>query len=241
MKEVSSFTDNGFPGRWAGSISLILGPLLLFIGVTLRCPFDFFFPYQLTAYQDHSTLMVASYSTFIAGNILMWPAVLTLVQLISKRNPNWAFWGGMFTIFGLFARTFHAGVDHLAFQLVHIQNPTLATKIIGDAYGAFHIFSTFNLAIMLGWIILAIGAYLSRTLNIYCAIALGLMSGLPIGVLKGTSPFSFVATIGLCIALVPLGFKVLQDGPKPATRSILSWSIGTILLIGIFYLFGQAG
>lgn len=238
---VSPSTQNWFPGRWVGSISLILGPLLLLIGVILRSPYDFFFPHQLAAYQNHPALMTAAYSTFIAGNILMWPAVLTLIRPISKTNPNWAFWGGMLTIFGLFARTFHAGVDHLAFQLVQTQNIQLATQIIGDSYGAFHIFRTFNLAIMLGWIVLAVGAYLSRTLPLYSAIALGLMSGLPLGVLKGTSPFSFVATIGLCIALLPLGFKILRDGPKPTARSLFGWSIGTFLLIGIFYLFGQAG
>ncbi|WP_028775445.1 hypothetical protein [Shimazuella kribbensis] len=241
MKEITSTDNIHFPGRWVGSISLLLGPLLMLIGVALRYRFDFFFPHQLAAYHDHPTLIAASYSTCIAGTILMWPAVLTLVQLISGHNPKLAFWGGILTIFGLFARTFHAGVDHLAFQLVQVQNVELATKIIDETYGAFHIFRTFNLAIMLGWIILAIGAYRSRTLNLTFSIALGLMSGLPLGVLKGTSPFSFVATIGLCIALVPLGFKVLRDGPTPSIRTIFSWSIGTLVLIIGFYLIGQAG
>ncbi|UUZ83901.1 hypothetical protein LJK88_09090 [Paenibacillus sp. P26] len=107
-----------FPGRWAGGGALILGPLLLLAGVALRSPFHFFFPQQLEAFRDHPALMTASYSLFAAGNLLLWPAVLTLVRLIGGVRPYWAMWGGIFAICGLFARTFHAGVDHLAFQLV---------------------------------------------------------------------------------------------------------------------------
>jgi hypothetical protein len=96
----------------------------------------------------------------------MWPAVIMLAKMISAKRPGWAFWGGTFAIFGLFARTFHAGIDHLAFQLVREQNVDLATKVIANSYGAFHIFKTFNLAIMLGWIVLAIGAYRADTIKI---------------------------------------------------------------------------
>ncbi|XEC96672.1 hypothetical protein AB6A23_09110 [Paenibacillus tarimensis] len=141
-----------FPGRWLGGVTLILGPLLLFVGVALRYNFNFFFPDQLAAYHEHPTLLIASYSTFAAGNVLMWPAVIMLAKMISAKRPGWAFWGGTFAIFGLFARTFHAGIDHLAFQLVREQNVDLATKVIANSYGSFHIFKTFNLAIMLGWI-----------------------------------------------------------------------------------------
>jgi hypothetical protein len=92
-----------------------------------------------------------------------------------------------------------------------------------------------------GWIALAIGAYLSGTLGLFRSIALGLMSALMIGVLKGSSLVSVAATGGLCVALVPLGVKVLRDGRTPSYRTILGWSVLMIGLVIIIFFIGQAG
>ncbi|QYR23913.1 hypothetical protein KZ483_04680 [Paenibacillus sp. sptzw28] len=215
--------------------------MLLLLGVALRYPFDFFFPEQLAAFSEHPTLMTASYSIFAAGNILMWPAIITLAGRISGRRPGWALWGAAFTIFGLFARTFHAGIDHLAVQLVHEQSVELAASVIAGSYGAFHIFKTFNLCIMSGWVILAIGSYRAGALKLYQCVSLALMASLPLGVLKGSTLFSLIATVGLCIALIPLGIKVLAEGSRPSAVIVISRAVMTIVLIGLFFLFGQAG
>jgi hypothetical protein len=94
---------------------------------------------------------------------------------------------------------------------------------------------------MLGWVVLAFGAYLSGTLSMPRSIALALMSALPLGVLKGTTPFSIVATVGLCAALVPLGVKVLGAGPMPSLRSALGWLIAVAAIGYVFFFFGQQG
>lgn len=233
--------DFWFPGRWVGGTALILAPVLLLTGVLLRIQFPFFFPEQLAAYEAHSALMFASYSSFLAGNILLWPAVITLARQIGARKPGWAIWGGAFVLFGLFARTFHAGIDHLAFQLVEIEGLESATRAIADSYGAFHIVSVFNGAILLGWILLAIGAYLSQTLGWVRALSLALMSALMLGVLKGSSPASVMATAGGCLAMCPLGLRVLNDGPKPARWKVLNRSFIVVLVIVLLFFFGQAG
>ena len=230
-----------FPGRWIGGTSMIIAPILLLTGGLLRLQFDFFFPQQLKAFQEYPTLIFASYSCFLAGNILLWPAIMTLSRLIGQTKPGWALWGGTFVILGLFARTFHYGINHLAFQLVKIHNLSEATKTVADAYGAFHIVSALSGAIMFGWILLGIGAYLSGILNLIQSIALGLMSTLMLGVLKGSSIASIVALTGLCIALLPLGVKVLKDGPRPTTRSVLSWIAIIIVVTIAMFFFGQAG
>jgi hypothetical protein len=230
-----------FPGRWVGGMTMILGPILLFAGTLLRIQFHFFFPQQLAAFESHPTLMTASYNTFLAGNILMWPAIVTLARLIGAKRPGWAVWGGALVIFGLFARTFHAGVDHLAFQLVRIQNLETATNTVASSYGAFHIVSMLNACIFFGWIALAIGAYLSGVLGLPRAIAMGLMTALMIGVLKGSSIVSAIATGGLCVALAPLGIKVLLEGPMPRSRAVLGWSFLIIGLLVILFFLGQAG
>jgi hypothetical protein len=230
-----------FPGRWVGGITMILGPILLFVGTVLRIQFHFFFPQQLAAFRDHTTLMATSYNIFVAGNILMWPAIVTLAKLIGAKRPGWAIWGGTLVIFGLFARTFHAGVDHFAFQLVRVQNLELATKAVAGSYGAFHIISTLNGAVLFGWLVLAIGGYLSGTLGLLQSVALGVMAALMIGVLKGSTLVSVIATGGLCVALVPLGIKVLREGPMPNHRVIVGWSLLTIGLLVILFFLGQAG
>jgi hypothetical protein len=233
--------DFWFPGRWVGGIAMILGPILLLVGALLRIQFHFFFPQQLAAFAEHPTLMVASYSAFLAGNILLWPAIATLARLIGATRPGLALLGGSFVIFGLFARTFHAGIDHLAFQMVRVQSLELATKAVAGSYGEFHIVSTLNPVIFFGWIALAIGAYLSGTLGLFRSIALGLMSALMIGVLKGSSLVSIIAVCGLCIALAPLGVNVLREGPTPSYRTIFSWSVLTVGLVILLFFLGRAG
>jgi len=230
-----------FPGRWVGGIAMILGPIFLLAGSLLRIQFHYFFPQQLAAFAGHPALMATSYGAFLAGNLLLWPAIVTLARLIGATRPGWAVWGGAFVIFGLFARAFHAGIDHLAFQMVRVQGLELATKTVAGSYGAFHVVSTLNPVIFFGWIAIAIGAYLSGTLGLFRSIALGLMSALMMGVLKGSSLVSVVATGGLCVALVPLGIKVLLDGPTPSYRTILGWSVLVIGLVITLFFLGQAG
>ncbi|WP_338876917.1 hypothetical protein WBJ53_14780 [Spirosoma sp. SC4-14] len=230
-----------FPGRWVGGFSLLIAPLLLLGAEILRVQFNFFFPQQLAAFAQYPLLIQTAYSLFLAGTILLWPAILTLAHLIGRTKPAWATWGCTFVMLGLFARTFHYGINHLAFQLVKSQNLQQATKAVAESYGAFHIVSVLSGTILFGWIILAIGAYVSGTLSLFRSLSLGLMSALMLGVLKGSTPFSILATSGLCVALVPLGFVVLKTGPAPEWRATLFWTGLLIGLLALLYFLGQAG
>jgi hypothetical protein len=233
--------DYWFPGRWVGGTALIFAPVLLLAGILLRLPYHFFFPQQLAAFHQDPARMTAAYSCFVAGNILLWPAIVTLAQRIGATKPAWAAWGGTLAICGLFARTFHGGVDHLAFQLVRLQGVDAATKTVAASYGAFHIASALNAAIVFGWIVLAIGAYVSGVLGLIRSIGLGLMAALMLGVLKGTSTTSIAAVCGLCAALIPLGFTVLREPPVPPWRAYAMWfALLAVLLPAMFFL-GQKG
>lgn len=234
-------TEIRFPGRWLGGTALVLGPLLLLVGVLLRAGSPFFFPDQLRAYADHPPLMTASYSCFLAGIVMLWPAVLVLAQHIGRTRPMLALWGGAMAVFGLFARAFHAGADHLAFQLAADRGPDEAARAVADAYGAWHLMSVFSVAIMAGWIVLAVGAFRSRTLGWLRAAALAANALLPLGVLKGTTPMSIVAVLGLVIALVPLGIQVLREGTVPRPRALLGWIVGMVLLIAAMAFVGTLG
>jgi len=215
-----------FPGRWVGGGSLILGPILIASGALLRSPFHFFAPQQLAAYQAHPTLITAAYSLYSIGSVVLCFGIIALANLIGRWNRVWAAWAGSLAVLGLFNRTFSAGVDHLAFQLVRVQNLNMAVQAVSHSYRAFHIFRYLNGAIMIGWVLLAIGAYRSGTLGWFRSVALGLMVMLPIGTLKGTEIRS-LAIVGLCIALIPLGISMLRGG-LPLSRRAKLWTIVVI-------------
>lgn len=144
-------------------------------------------------------------------------------------------------LFGLFARTFHAGADYMAFQSTRVQDLNIVTKTVAASYGAFHVVSALNGAILFGWIILAVGTYLSGTLGLLRSIALGLMSALMMGVLKGSSVTSVIAVTGLCVALVPFGVDILAARPKPPVRKVAAWASAIAALIAALFVLGQLG
>lgn len=231
-----------FPGRWVGGFSLIIGPLLLLTAALLRIQFHFFYDAQLAAYAEHPALITSAYSCFVLGCIFLWPGIIVLVRFIAVKHPVLAIWGGMFTILGLIGRVFHGGIDHLAFQLVKVQNLELATKAVSDSYQAFHIVRYLNGWMMAGWVLLAIGAYRSGTLGLVRSVALASMFFLPLGTLKGTRFESTFLLLGLCIALVPLGIKVLRSGPPPSRKAIV-WTLifvaGEIVFVVLSILFPE--
>ncbi|MEK8143958.1 hypothetical protein NKH18_24630 [Streptomyces sp. M10(2022)] len=116
-----------------------------------------------------------------------------------------------------------------------------AARFVGETYGAFHIFSALNVAIMGGWLLLAAGAWRARVLGPVRASALAATAALPLGVLKGTTPLSVAAVAGLCLALVPLGVTVLRDGPAPGRATVLRWTLTVAAVLALMTLVGQAG
>ena len=224
--------STAFPGSWVGGVSLILGPILILTGALLRIRFHFFAPQQLAAFEAHPNLITAAYSCFALGSVILSFGIISLAAFIAAWNRVWGIWGGTLAILGLFTRTFHAGIDHLAFQLVHVQSREMALQAVSDSYRAFHVFRNLNGAIMAGWIVLAIGAYRSGTLNLFRSIALGLMVMVPFGTLKGTE-IRAIGIIGLCVALMPLGIAMLRDGP-PLSRHAIFWIV-VINVLGLVF------
>ncbi|GAA3107460.1 hypothetical protein [Streptosporangium carneum] len=238
-----SVTPPSFPGRWLEGAGLVLGPLLLLAGVLTRVGVDDFFPGQLAAFAADPGRMTLSYSLFSAGLVLLWPAATSLARRIGLSQPGWARWGVTLVVLGLFAKTFHEGANHMAFRMVDAQGLEAASKAVADSYGAFHVFKVLSVAVMFGWIVLAVGAFRSRVfgpgvLGMARSVGLGLASGLPLGVLKGSGdPIALLGIAGLTFALVPLGVSVLREGPAPR------WSAATltVVLIALASFLGMVG
>ena len=244
MSTLETMRDNGFwfPGRWVSGTALIVGPLLLLIGTVLRGGFHFFFPQQLAAYDAHPGLLIAAYTCFAAGNLVLWPGIVAVARSIGAKRPLWALWGGCLVIFGLFARTFHAGADLYALLLTDSLGRQGAVTAVADFYKAWgemswHPVRVLASAIVIGWVVLAIGAYRSGTLGLTGSVALGLTSLHAVGVVKGTElPQSVIAMGALCVALVPLGVELLRDGPRP-TRRALVWLavVAALVALGVVF------
>ena len=219
-----------FPGPWLGGVSLIVGPCLLLTGTLLRLGVPFFFPHQLAEYQRQPTLISAAYAMFLSGTVALWPGIVAVATRVGVTRPAWALWGGSLVMFGLFARAFHYGVNTFAFALVDSTGLNTATQAVSAYYGYREwVASSLSLAVMLGWIVLAIGCFLSRTLRLLPAIALALTSGLMIGVLKGSTWASAVQVAGLTVALVPLGVTFLCHANRPSRNTVL-WAMPLLLL-----------
>ncbi|HEY3506338.1 MAG TPA: hypothetical protein VGN37_26560 [Actinocatenispora sp.] len=217
----STATDR-FPGPWLAGLSLTLAPLLLFTGTLLRTGVPFFFPHQLAAYDRHPALMTVSYGAFLAGVIALWPGVLAVAARVGATRPCWATAGATLVLLGLFARAFHYGANTFAFGLVDSAGVPAATNAVASYYRhPEYVVSSLTVCIMLGWIVLAAGCYLSRTLGVLRSLALALMSGLMIGVLKGSTVASVVEVAGLAVAFVPLGLRILAAAPRPRLPVVL--------------------
>ena len=221
-----------FPGRWVGGSCLIAGPLLVTTGALLRARFHFFAPQQLEAFADHPALLTAAYSCYSVGWAVVGFGLLALVHRIAAWNRTWAFWGGAFALTGLFNRIFSAGVDHMAFQMASVLGPEEAFAVVSETYKAFHVFRYINGNVMLMWPVLAIGAYRAGIFGVWRSLALASMAMLPFGTLKGTEIRS-VALIGLCVALVPLGAKLIQEAPPLSPRAKLWITVLVLLNVAI--------
>jgi hypothetical protein len=228
-------THHTFPGRWLTATAMVFGPVLLLVAVLLRWPFHYFFPDQLAAVATHPALMTAAHTAFIAGTVLLAPAVVALTHQIGRTRPLLAAWGGCLVLVGLLERTFHAGIDQAAHGLVQHHGAQAATDLVGTSYQNVHLFSFLSFTILFGWLVLAFAAYRSGVLGPARALALAAMCLLPLGVLKGTEVTSVIAVVGLCVALAPGGLRLASNGPKPSRRSVLTTLATTTALGALAY------
>ncbi|WP_188194517.1 hypothetical protein [Nonomuraea sp. SYSU D8015] len=235
--------NTSFPGRWIGGVSLVVGPVVLCAGYLLRYlttiialtpqqqawaetkPFAAYG--QLLAYTSEPALLTLSYAVFALGAMLLFPAFVTLAQHV---GGGLAFWGATLLVAGLFARLYFAGADQTAFQLTEILGLDQATNAIMKeyvdiSYGPWRVPVWASVGQYAGSLLLAIAAWRSGLFGTARAVMLLLAGGTWMGVLKGASIPDVLVTGLLCVALVPLGVRVLRERlPARAGRpKVLSW------------------
>jgi hypothetical protein len=232
-----------FPGRWIGGVALVLGPMVLGAGYLLRYlssataltpqqqawaegqPFAAYG--QLLAYTSDPGLVTLAYAVFALGALLLFPAFVALAQC---AGGGLARWGAALLVAGLFARLYFAGADQTAFQLTEVIGLDGATKAIMKeyvdiSYGPWRVPVWASVGQYAGSLLLAVAAWRSGLFGTGRAVMLLLAGGTWVGVLKGASIPDVLVTGLLCVALVPLGARVLRGRPPvPGGRpKALSW------------------
>jgi hypothetical protein len=226
--------DMYFPGRRLGGATLIAGPLTMCAGYLLRYlstvtaltpqqqawaesrPFAAYG--QLLAYTAEPGLLTLSYAVFALGALLLFPAFVALAQRV---GGGLAFWGGTLLVAGLFARLYFAAADQTAFQLTEVIGLDQATSAIMKeyvdiSYGPWRIPVWASVGQYAGSLLLAVAAWRAGLFGTARAAMLLLAGGTWMGVLKGASIPDVLVTALLCVALVPLGVRMLRDrGPAP--------------------------
>ncbi|MEV0196553.1 hypothetical protein [Nonomuraea sp. NPDC050691] len=230
-----------FPGRWIGGVTLALGPVVMCAGYLLRYvssvvaltpqqqawaetqPFAAYG--QLLAYTSEPALLTLSYAVFALGALLLFPAFVALAQEVGGRL---AFWGATLLVAGLFARLYFAGADQTAFQLTEVVGLDQATNAIMKeyvdiSYGPWRIPVWASVGQYAGSLLLAVAAWRSRLFGVGRAVMLLLAGGTWMGVLKGASIPDVLVTALLCVALVPLGVRMLRGRPLVRVATSRWW------------------
>ncbi|MEW9555419.1 hypothetical protein [Nonomuraea sp. NPDC050783] len=235
--------NTSFPGRWIGGVTLVLGPVVLCAGYLLRHvstvtaltpqqqawaeaqPFAAYG--QLLAYTSEPALLTLSYAVFALGALLLFPAFIALARCVGGQL---AFWGAALLVAGLFARLYFAGADQTAFQLTEVLGLDRATdavmkEYVDISYGPWRVPAWASAGQYAGSLLLAIAAWRAGVFGTARSVMVLLAGGTWMGVLKSASIADALVTGLLCVALLPMGARVLRARPPaPTGRSkLLSW------------------
>ncbi|TQN28749.1 hypothetical protein FHX37_4113 [Haloactinospora alba] len=201
----------GFPGRWLSGISLATAPVLLLAGELLKAPFHFYFPDQIAAHGDRPGRLFWAYSLWFLGLLMLWPAFVALAARIARSRPWLGRAVGALTIVGLLVNSFYEGVNYLAFRLSEVSGEALATHLIEEIYPRFSIAYALTWTDNLGWLLLAVGLLLTRTVGVVRFLCILPMAGHASGILKGFTVGGVVLDVLLCVAFVSLAVETARD------------------------------
>lgn len=240
--------ERWFPGRWPSGTALVLGPLLYLAGLFLRyraqeqgeftrqeraafAESGFALPEQLALYAEQPELVTHAYAAFAASAVVLLFAYLALARLGVDRAPVLAVLGGACAVLGELARFNRAGVDHTAFQLVDELGLEKTTEVLLAAYvpvsyGPWWVPVTLSALSFLAPFLLAAALFRAGVFGTGRAVLLVIGMLLWSGVLKEAYLQDWlVCGVALCVALVPLGVRMLLGRiPEPREeRRLLSW------------------
>jgi hypothetical protein len=212
---VVSVTRNSFPGPWVEGICMILAPILGVAGLALSLGvYKFKGAGMMTAMADNHIRGGLAINLSVASMMLLLIAVIALAHRITAVKPGWGRWGGIVTIVGLMGPIFFEGIFFGSYTITAY--PAAGAYLIDHANVIpSNIVNVSAPCIVIGWILLGIGAYKAGILGKARAICLGLGCLLAPGLAAAIVPLGIAAAVLIGIALVPLGLEIIRAARDP--------------------------
>jgi hypothetical protein len=202
--------DRFLAGQRFTGLCMVAAPLLLAAGATLLIGiYEGSASDQLGAMADNEARATAAVNLAIAGVVLAAFAVAGLAASVAAHRPGLGRAGGALTIIGLFGPAFFLGINHLEIQLADLTDRAGAAAAFESAETTPNIINLAGPALVVGFILLAVGTAKTGVLPRPRSWALGLAALAPVGLISGIVVISVVAWLALAIALVPLGLRYL--------------------------------
>lgn len=209
-----SEVDTGFPGRLVGGVCLVAAPILALVGTGLAV--DLYSeaggPFA-SAMANHPMRGMAGVNLSVASIMLALFVVVVLARAITGTHPRLGRTGGVLTMLGLMGPMFFEGIFWGASRII-VQSPShiaVAATLINRANVVpASVDNISGPCLFAGFILLGLGAAKSGLLSRWRAAALALTCLLPFGFISGYMVISLVAFLGLAVAVVPLGVRVLR-------------------------------
>ncbi len=200
-----------FPGDRLAGICMVTAPLLLTTGAALFIGiYEGGARNQLAAFEANNTRALAAVNIALAGVILTAFAVAGVAALVTRQRPGLGRAGGALTIVGLFGPAFFLGIDNVGIHLARLTDRNGAVAVFEQASATPNIANVAGPALVVGFVLLAVGAAKTGVLPLARSWALGATALAPIGLISGFVVISVVAWLALAVALVPLGVGLLR-------------------------------
>lgn len=215
-----SVTDTTFPGSMVTGVCMIAGPLLTIVALALSIgAYKFKGADMMAAMAEHHVRGWFALNLSVVSMIVILVAVIGLAQLISARKAAWGHWAGLVAVVGLAGPIFFEGIFWGSYQLTDPAYQEAGAHLIDHANVIPSTLMNISVpCVVLGWILLGIGAYKAGLLPKTRAICLGLTCLLAPGLAAAIVPLGIAAMVFLAIAIVPLGIELLRQTDSAAAN-----------------------
>jgi hypothetical protein len=211
LTSVGDRADQFFAGRRFTGVCMIAAPLLLTAGAVLLMGIYGGSPSaRVGAYADNEVRASVAVNLAIAGTVLATFALAGVAALVATRRPGLGRAGGVLAIIGLFGPAFYLGINHVGIRLGDLADRAGAGAVFQDAEATPNIVNLAGPALLVGFLLLAIGTAKAGVLPRWRSWALGLAALAPVGLMSGIVVISIVAWLALAFALAPLGRDILR-------------------------------
>lgn len=206
-----SVAGNSFPGPLVTGVAMIAGPLLAIVGLALSIGiYKFKGADMISAMAAHHVRAGFAINISVASMVVLLIAVIALAHSITEGAPRWGRWGGVVTIIGLMGPIFFEGIFWGSYQITASAYQAAGAHLIDHANVIpSNVINVSAPCIVIGWIILGIGAYKAGVLPKWRAVCLGLGCLLAPALAAAIVPLGIIAGVLLALALVPLGAQTL--------------------------------